>query len=323
VDYLSGTVYTLVSRLKTVPFRVTPRDMSVSAHQRLASEYERILLDQSEFMLGWDAFISKFVEDLLCYTRVIHMSQMPSPAVEMRGVGFCAVSRCINIAQSMLDVLVYKQEKLGSRPLRALLLTGGGLDPDDVTAAMQLSEQAMDNKMLRRYSNVVVIGGKRLPNATLDMIELSSLPDGFDEQTSTILGMSAIALAFGMDPRELFPALTSGATKAEALISHIKQRGKGPGEILQAIERQLNAKFLPASLQMSFDFQDDEQDRQQAEIKGKRAERYVAMFGAGLVDARTMREQMLGDGDLTEAQFERLELEDGRLPDGSEGLRRQ
>jgi len=377
VDQLAGAVYTMESRLKTVPFRIQPRDMSIRAHLRLAAEFERILVEQAEFGQGWDVFYSKFVEDLITtdagafaeiigpgkpdgpvvgrpigiahldswrcqltgspeypvlyqdvdgrryklhYTRVLHMAQMPSPAVEMRGTGFCAVSRCINIAQNLLDIAVYKQEKLGSRPLRALLTTGGGLDPDDVANAFQQAEMAMDSKMLKRYANVVVVGSKRLPNASIDKLDLSSLPDGFDERTSTTLGMAAIALAFGMDPRELFPALTTGATKAEALMSHIKQRGKGPGEILQMTERMLNAKFLPPTLKLVFDFQDDEQDRERAEIKAKRMERHVAAVTAGLSDIRTMREQMLQDGDLTEAQFQRMELEDGRLPDGSDVL---
>ena len=63
------------------------------------------------------------------------------------------------------------------------------------------------------------------------------LPDGFDEQTSILYGMAAIALAFGVDARELFPAMSAGATRADALLQHLKQRGKGPGQILQMTEQ--------------------------------------------------------------------------------------
>lgn len=377
IDHLAGAVYTMESRLKTIPFHVQPRDFAVKAHVRQAEEYTDILLDESDFGGGWGDFYSKFVEDLIVqdngsfaeilgngkpdgpivgrpygiaaldsgrcqrtadpefpvvyqsqkgaryklhYTRVLFTAQMPSPAEEMLGVGMCAVSRCINVSQSLLDILVYKQEKLGSRPKRAIAVTTGGLDPEDVKGALMLADQEMNNQALRRYSRIPFVGSRDITDAGIDLIDMVSLPDGFDEQQSVTLSMAAISLAFGLDARELFPGLEAGATRAEALIAHIKQRGKGPGDILETTERLINAKFLPRHLELVFDFQDDEQDRQRAEIKNLRATRYVNLAVAGLLDPRTMREQMLEDGDLSQSQFERLELDEGRLVDGSDVL---
>jgi hypothetical protein len=129
--------------------------------------------------------------------------------------------------------------------------------------------------------------------------------------------MATIALALGMDARELFPALTSGATRADALLQHLKQRGKGPGQILQMTERMLNFKFLPPHLKAITDFMDDEQDRQTAEIRMIRSNKRVQDTTTGVVDERRMRELMVYDHDITEAQFEQLELESGRLQDGT------
>lgn len=256
----------------------------------------------------------------LHYTRVAFTAQQPSPAEEMFGIGMCAVSRCVNVAQSLLDIAVYKMEKLGSRPKRALMITTGGLDPEDIRDALALADQEMNNQALRRFSKIPTVGSRDITEAGIDLVDMVSLPDGFDERESITLGMAAISLAFGVDARELFPGLDSGATRAEALIAHIKQRGKGPGEILLTTERMLNAKFLPRHLEIIFDFQDDEQDRQRAEIKNLRAIRYVNLSVAALLDERTMREQMLEEGDLTQAQFEREELQEGRLVDGSDVL---
>ncbi len=86
---------------------------------------------------------------------------------------------------------------------------------------------------MSRYSKIAVVGSASLPEASLTMTDLAGLPDNFDERTSMELGMATIALAFGMDARELFPSLTSGSTRADALIQHLKQRGKGPGQIVQ------------------------------------------------------------------------------------------
>lgn len=374
VDYLAGAVYTMESRLSTVPWRIRPKDMSIKAHHKLADDYTESLLNLSDYGAGWETWFSKFSEDLLTqdngtmtevigpgkpdgpitgralgvahldswrcqrtrskefpiiyqdtdgkrykmhYTRVIFTSQMPSPDALMYDVGMCAVSRCVNNAQSLLDMLVYKQEKLGSRPHRGLLITQGGLDPEDVRNAFFAAESTMDNQLLRRYSKTVVTGHENLPEANIQKIDLADLPDGFDEDSATTIGMAAIALAFGVDPRELWPAITGGVTRAEALIAHIKQRGKGLGSILQETERLLNQKFLPNTLDFEFDFQDDEQDRQIAEIRNTRARYWQTMLELGAIDSRTMREQQLSDGDISEEQFERLEARDGRLPEGT------
>lgn len=254
------------------------------------------------------------------YTRVIYSSQMPSPDALMHRVGFSAVSRCLNIAQNLLDQMIYKQEKLGSRPARGIMVTKGGLDPDDIREALALANEAMDNQALSRFSRTAVVGHADMPEAGLDLVELSSMPDGFDERESITLGIAAIALALGVDARELFPATVTGATRADALISHLKQRGKGIGQVLQLTERKFNSKFLPDTLRMVFDFQDDAQDQQRAEIKYRRAERHSTYIKNMILDDRTIREQMVEDGDLTKDQFIRLELQSGRLEDGDSVL---
>ena len=256
----------------------------------------------------------------LHFTRVGLTSQMPSPDVDMNGVGFSAVSRVVNVAINLYDILIFKQERLGSRPARNLLVTQGGLDPDDLKTAFTVSEEIMDSQNLSRYSKSVVIGDASLPDADIKSVDLTSLPDGFDEETSISLGMATIALGFGVDARELFPAMSTGATKADALISHVKSRGKAKGQILKLTERIFGQKVLPPSLKMVFDFQDDVQDKAVADIREIRAKTHEANLNSGVVDVRVIREQMMSDGDLTREQFIQLELEDGRMEDGTDLL---
>jgi hypothetical protein len=373
-DHLSGTVYTMQSKMTSIPFQVVPRDASVRKHVTEAQDMTEILRFTPEYGGGWIEAYSKWVEDYLTqdngafmevigdgdpagpiigppvsvahldsyrcqrtghpeypviyedengqrhkvhYTRVMFASQMSSPISEMFGVGFCSVSRCLNITQTLIDILTYKQEKLGSRPHRAIIVTKGGLDPMDIKVAFQMAEEGLDSQNLERYSKVVVAGSSAIEEAGLDMIEMSTLPDGFDEETSVTLGMAAIALAFGVDARELFPALSAGASRADALLQHLKQRGKGPGQILQVTEQMFNFKFLPGHLRLEFDFQDDAQDRQVAEIRQIRSSRRITDLNSGTLTVRIAREQMLEKGEIDKWQFERLELQDGRLPDGS------
>ena len=253
----------------------------------------------------------------LHYTRVAFASIQPSPIAEMHDVGYCAVSKCLNVSQNLLDILVYNQEKLGSRPSRGLMVASGGLDADDVKAAFSMAAESMDNKGLSRFSKTVVIGDATALEGKLDLIDLASLPDGFSYETSMMLGMAAIALAFGVDARELWPMTSTGATRADALIQHLKAQTKGIGHLLAIAEQAIFAKVLPATLTAEFDYTDDAADRQQAEIKMIRSERHTTDLVSKVIDERTAREQMLSDEDLTQAQFDALELDAGRLDDGS------
>lgn len=253
-------------------------------------------------------------------SRIMFSSQMSSPDASMLGVGFCACSRVINVAQTLVDILVFKQERLGSRPHQTLLLTKGGLDPTDVANAFIAAESMADSQGLTRYSKVVMTGSSTIMDADIKEVSLSSLPEGFDEYNSVTLGIAAIALGFGIDARELFPALQGGATRADAMLAHLKQRGKSPGQILDLTEKLFNQKFLPPHLKLTFDFQDDAQDRQSAEIGKIQQERWNYAITNGTMNVRVIREKMLATGDISRSQFEKLELEDGRLPDGNEVL---
>lgn len=376
-DHVSGALYTMQSKMQSIPFQVLPRDPSNKEHLRDAERWTTKLQSGAEWGEGWISFFGKGVEDLLSQdngwfseiigagdpagaligeaitvkhldaarcqrtgdpvypviyhdtngkmfkihsSRVMYTAQMSSPIKEMFGVGFCAISRAINTAQSLVDNLIYKQEKMGSRPRRAVAITRGGLDPEAVALAFQKVEAEQDSQGLSRYSKIALVGDSSLPEADINLIDMASLPDGFDEETSFNLGIAVLALAFGLDARELAPAMVSGATRADALLQHLKQRGKGPGQIIQLTESLFNFRVLPPYLQLVFDFQDDEQDRQAAETKEVRARRWKTAIGSNALDERTARQQMMEVGDLDRSQFEMLELKDGRLPDGTDIL---
>lgn len=374
VDHLSGTIYTIESKLQAIPFKVLARDQSNRRHVQQAEEYTNLLLSTAQYGAGWSVFYQRFVEDILTsdnggfgeiigegdpagpivgkpitvshldsgrcartgnkefpvvytddvgtlyklhYTRVMNYASMSSPIKEMNGVGYCSVSRVTNVAQNLLDIMIYKMEKLGSRPSRGLIITSGGLDPEDVRNAFSIAEQEMNNRSLTRYSKTVVIGDATLQDAEIKMVNLAELPDGFDEETSTLLAMGAISLAFGVDTREIFPSMRSGQTRAEAVIQNMKQRGKGPGQILLETERMFNTLYLPAHLYMLFDYQDDAEDRQKAETSNIRSQRRERDLKSSSIDVATTRERMVNEGDISQEQRIRMELEDGRLADGT------
>jgi hypothetical protein len=247
-------------------------------------------------------------------TRVIYMSQMPSSYKDMYGVGFCAVSRSVEIAQTLIDIIRYKQERLGSRPQNQMLV-GQGVTGRQIMLALRQHEEDLSNRGFTRYGRTFAIGSE---NTDIDIkkLDLNHL-EPFNEETSMNLGMFAIASAFGMDADEIWPVAGKSAGKAEANIRRMRSRGRLPAQITSELRSQFNYKVLPPHLALNFDFKDDEEDMQQANIRDIRARNRERDLGDGAINIRGARLGMLDSGDLNRPTFEEMELADGRLPDGS------
>ena len=253
----------------------------------------------------------------LHYTRVTMSSQLPSADRDMNGIGFCAVSRAIHISQNLMDISMVYQEKLGSRPTKGILMVGGGLSPEALGLSLEVASRMAEQRGYSRYGQLAIVGDEDIENPRVELINLNDIPDHFDYQTFVTISMAVLALAFGMDAKELFPQMGAGGSRADALIQHIKQRGKGPGECIAAIEQIMNYWILPPYLEFSADYQDDYQDRQAADISSKRADTRIKNIENKITDVRVEREKMVVDKEITQEQFEYMELADGRLLDGS------
>lgn len=266
------------------------------------------------------------------HTRIIFKSQQPSTDAQMYRVGHCWLSRAINNVQQLVDQDVYFQEALGSRPMRQLLL-GRGISTKELMDAVSMSEEGMDNQGLRRYAKTAFVGDPNNTDIGIDSIPFSFLPEGYNKQQQTSIAMFVIALAGGFPPRWLWPATAAGATKADAMFQHISGVGGGAQWHLDMMQNLLSyssvagnvpamlpPKFLPKELKIVFDFQDDVEDLQQAEIQKIRAETRKIDLETTVDTIRVSREKALVAGDLSQAQFNASELEDGRLPNGDDVL---
>ena len=254
----------------------------------------------------------------LHYTRVIEQASLPSPDLDLNGVGMCAVSLCLESATELQDIARYVKEKLGSRPPRQVLYARKGATIDQLTAATEAANRKLDGEGLSFFSRTLMLA----PNMAgqeliLDVLDLSSAPDGFERQSVTMLNMAVVAAAFGLDLRDLAHAFgVAGATKADAEVQHMKGRGKGVGEWVEEFARLLDQKFLPDSLNVNYDYVDDAQDEQVARIWAARSEARFRDISSNAKTVRATRMAMYRQGEITEDEFEAMELEDGRLPNG-------
>lgn len=215
---------------------------------------------------------------LLADHQVIHFPSMPSPIERYKEVGLCAVSRALKASQIIRDIVQYKREKLSSRPPRGIIYATG-ITKRQLQQAVDDANKTMDDKGLQRFGEFIVTAALD-PSAQVDikMLEFASLPDGYNEEQAITLYVYILAMAFGVDAREFWPAATTGATKADALVQAAKARGKGPGDIITSLERRINWKVLPKSCTFRFDFVDDDEDKAKEDIKTAKTSRISSMY---------------------------------------------
>lgn len=257
------------------------------------------------------------------WTRIIEMANMPSPDMVLNGVGLCPVSCCVEAAQEIWDIYKFSAEKFGSRPPRQILYAETGATVSNIEAAISKWKLKMDNEQRDRFGGTM-IAAPRVANQELrlKLLDLSSTPDGFDRRDAVTLDKAEIAAAFGLDLRDLaFSFGISGQTRADAQVQDKKGRGKGVGEFLETFTSLFNSRVLNADRwEARFDNLDDDQDEQKAQIRDIRSMATERDMRSGVTTVRTEREMMLTRGEITENQFENMELEDGRLPNGLDVL---
>lgn len=257
----------------------------------------------------------------LHYTRVIFMSSMPSSDAELYDIGVCAVSRCIDAAHDMLDIMHYTAEKIGSRPARQIVYAKKGATMKNLEQAIIHAQAKLDSQGLEHFARTLLLAPAQGQELELDMLDLAKTPDGFDRMQSTILDLAVIAASFGLDMRDLAHSFgVAGQTKADAEVMHMKTNDKGVQRFLTDFSEQLNQKVLPPTIEAYFDYVSDTQDEQDATIRKLRAEGRQIDLTSGSITLRIAREQMLENQEITEQQFEDMELADGRLADGMDVL---
>lgn len=231
-------------------------------------------------------------------SRVVMMSSMRQPNELGRGIGVCAVSRVLQAAQIIRDIRLYKREKIGGRPSKGMLLLQG-VNRKQVEQAVQGTEEDADNTGFFRYKGVDVLASlnKELKGVLLD---LASLPDGFNEKDDTQLYVNILALTVGTDPRDFWPAATAGATKGDAEVADKKARGKGIGDLLRTLRFAMNWRVLGKQSGVQFDFEyiDIDELVQTAQANNMKATTYKLAVDSGSIVPEEMRAMMINDGSL-------------------------
>lgn len=229
------------------------------------------------------------------YTRVLFRSSNEQPDELARGIGFCAASRILRYTQKMRDILVYQHEKVAGNFTRALGLLKG-MNAFELSQADTQAREAAMSSGFARYRGIPFLG-KAGMDIDAKIVDLASIGDGFDPETEKRDYVFCLALAYGVDAREFYPATTSGATKGDASIQDMKTQDKGKGDIIETFESAWRDVF-PDTLEIEYDNPNDERDKMHADINAVHVTYFMSLKSTSIIDADEARAHLIAEGVL-------------------------
>lgn len=237
-------------------------------------------------------------ERILKYWQVRTIEEFPSPIEEAYDVQYSAVTRCLLAAEIIQSISVYKQEKVGGTFTRAIDAISG-ITENNVRDAIETAMEQRLNAGIYRYSIPILLASVD-PSSKLSHvhIDLASLPDNFDEDTSFKWYVAQLAAAFGVDYQEIAPLMTGNlGSSQQSEIMHLKTRGKGPALIMGLIEDTING-LLPGNVEFQFKEQDLRSESEKANARFTRAKERSLRIRAGELDEEAARQLAVEAGDL-------------------------
>lgn len=242
-------------------------------------------------------------EQLWQYNDYFRIVSLPDTDEARYGLGFCALSRAIELAKIMIGIYQYDNEMLLNRAPRGLLLLKG-ITEQQWEQAMTARDAKLDGDEKEYYGAVNVLA-QNDPGVELEaqLVALSSLPAEFDQQTFTDLLMYGYALVFGYDPREFWPVSAGSlGTATETEAQHRKAGAKGGLDFVLGYAEQLQEE-LPDTVQFEFEERDLDGELANAMVQQAQAEVVTTIYESGLREGYGMLTPEQGRMMLAERQL--------------------
>lgn len=238
-------------------------------------------------------------EKVLRWWQVRTIEEFPSPIENALDLQYCATTRCLLAAEIIQSISVYKQEKVGGTFTKAIDAVSG-ITQQNIDDALAIAQEQNLNKGLFRFSLPVIVPGID-PTSPLSHIhiDLASLPDNFNEDTSFKWYVAQLAAAFGVDYQEIAPLMTGNlGSSQQSEIMHLKTRGKGPAVVMGMFESLINDGLIPSNVEFVFLEQDLRSESEKADARFTRAKDRAMRLQSGELDPKAARQLAIQDGDL-------------------------
>jgi hypothetical protein len=180
----------------------------------------------------------------------------PSPNEKLFGLGFCAISRCLDLAKLLVSLYEHERERLGSKAPKGILTINGVTQQQWLQS---LEESNDERAVLEReyYSGVQVLAnGDGGPAIEVALTSLSGLPEKFNRRQFLDMIIYGYALAFGYDPREFWPVSSGGlSTATESESQHRRATSKGGLDFALGFQEKIQEE-LPPTIDFEFEQRD-------------------------------------------------------------------
>lgn len=222
--------------------------------------------------------------------KFFRIGSMISTDETYNDLGYCALSRAVELARTMIAVYQHDQEQLGSRAPKGLLLLKN-ISESMWTSTMKSRDAQLDSYERMYYGGVAVFASAGLDDIDAKLIALSTLPAGFDKKTFMDLTMFGYALCFGYDPNEFWPVQSGALGRGrESEIQHQKATGKGVMDFTTEFQECIQ-RLLPRTIEFEFDERDDDGELRAAEVNQAKVNVIKAMYETGLQQGVPMIQQ--------------------------------
>lgn len=207
---------------------------------------------------------------------------MPSDDETFNQLGFCAISRCLEVAKIIYAVMVHDQERLLARMPKGLLLLRGISETqwNDSLAARKLAEDSIE----RRYYSDIQVLANTYEEVDAKLVALSQLPDNFDSKTFMDMVLYSYALCFGYDPSEFWPVQFGSLGRGkESEMQHKTATSKGGLEFSISYQERFQNE-LPETLLFEFESRDEQGELMNVELQQAKANIVKTLYETGLGD---------------------------------------
>jgi hypothetical protein len=199
------------------------------------------------------------VQHLLRADDVIYFSDMPSPRMEMYGVGICAARRAFATILKVVAMETYFREKVsGSRSLAIHIVNG--ITAQQLEGALNTAETAQRGKGFVVYRGSTLIPMLKDEPPALVTIPLAEIADGFNVEQERRNAYLTYANAIGVFVGEIQPLSQQGlGTGTQSVVLSDIAEGTGLAAWRKLFTNAITHRVMPETTVFSFatsDYQD-------------------------------------------------------------------
>lgn len=211
-------------------------------------------------------------------TRVWYAADMPSSDDRRYGVGFCALSRAISVAQRLYKFGQMANEMLEDFPASGILIIRQMAKQlfDDQMKAYEAGRQMKEQDY---YHGLITLFFQNKDGGA-ELVPFRQTWEGFNDKQFYDVMIDLTAMAWNMDRQELAPLSSSSlGSGAQSGTLRKASRGKGIHATLSLLERFIN-HITPQSMSFYYDYTDEDQELQQAQIAQMKTNTILSLYTA-------------------------------------------